>query len=566
MSEMVLPGVYIDVRPEGLIVPGRVGVGTVAVVGTANKGPLLTPVRLGSLADARSHFGNYDPWVDGASQELTLVRALDLAFGHGATTIIGLRVSDKDNAGDPTAQYATLPVASPAGTCVTLTAASRGTWGNDLRAGVSAADLPPFVESEEHTGPTVTLNSGPVLANSRNRVAHRSAATGFTRYLAVSYDGAPAPGPGQVQINRATRSLTFGDTIDNADTVTAWYSVDPHSGVKVTVRLMRGLEVAAEETYNVVSGRDLTKDVNNPLAPSALVTAEAAANAAELPDKTSGAFLPFAGGSNGAAAGAGDYRDGFDVLLSEDAHLMVAAGQDQSFGDHLDAHCQLASTDTFKRDRIGVVGSGVGAAGLAAGIRAHNLASDRIVFAAPGIVTTDAAAPGQPSVILPGAYTAAAVAGLLSRYPPHVSLTNKPLSVDGVNPVFTRPELSDLVISRVFVVEQKQGFRVVRGITTSTNTAWQQITTRRIVDYAKYGVRSAAEPYIGLLNNERVRGALRATVNSFLTGMVDDEMLISYELDVSATRAEQIQGIARVTIVLRPVFSIDFIKVTMFLE
>jgi hypothetical protein len=48
--------------------------------------------------------------------------------------------------------------------------------------------------------------------------------------------------------------------------------------------------------------------------------------------------------------------------------------------------------------------------------------------------------------------------------------------------------------------------------------------------------------------------------------MVDDEMLISYELDVTATREEERQGIARVTMVLRPTFSIDFIKVTMFLE
>jgi hypothetical protein len=86
------------------------------------------------------------------------------------------------------------------------------------------------------------------------------------------------------------------------------------------------------------------------------------------------------------------------------------------------------------------------------------------------------------------------------------------------------------------------------------------------VDYAKFGVRSAADPYIGLLNNERVRGALRATVNSFLAEMVEDEMLISYDLNVSATREQERQGICIVTIVLRPVFSIDFIKVTMFLE
>ncbi len=59
---------------------------------------------------------------------------------------------------------------------------------------------------------------------------------------------------------------------------------------------------------------------------------------------------------------------------------------------------------------------------------------------------------------------------------------------------------------------------MVQGITTSSNTAWHQITTRRIVDYAKFGVRSAALSYIGLLNNERVRNALRTTVASFLNG------------------------------------------------
>jgi hypothetical protein len=48
--------------------------------------------------------------------------------------------------------------------------------------------------------------------------------------------------------------------------------------------------------------------------------------------------------------------------------------------------------------------------------------------------------------------------------------------------------------------------------------------------------------------------------------MVDREMLISYELEVSATREQQIRGIAQVTMTLRPTFSIDYIRVIMFLE
>jgi Phage tail sheath C-terminal domain len=140
------------------------------------------------------------------------------------------------------------------------------------------------------------------------------------------------------------------------------------------------------------------------------------------------------------------------------------------------------------------------------------------------------------------------------------------LRVGGLAKRYTDAELTQLLKSRVLALESRQGLRVVRGITTSTNTAWTQITTRRIVDFAKYGVRSAAQSYIGLLNNDRVRGALRTTINSFLAEMVTDEKLISYDLSVTATREQERQGIVQVSMTLRPTFSIDFIQVTMFLE
>jgi hypothetical protein len=228
----------------------------------------------------------------------------------------------------------------------------------------------------------------------------------------------------------------------------------------------------------------------------------------------------------------------------------------------LSAHVKEASSDTYKQERVGIIGSNLD--DDFDDLRGHTLNSDRIVFVAPGVMATDAATGN--TVKLPGSYAAAAIAGLMASYSPHISLTNKPLPVIALQTKFTYAEVAQLVQSRVLVLQEKLGFKVVKGITTSTNTAWHQITTRRIVDYAKFGVRSAADPYIGLLNNERVRGALRATLNSFLAEMVDDEMLISYELDVAATRDEQRKGIVRVTMVLRPVFSIDFIKVTMFLE
>lgn len=567
MAEMVLPGVYVEVRPEGLIVPGRVGVNTVGVAGTAGKGPLDTPVVLGSYTEAVERFGPYDRWLDGNSDELTLTRALELVFMHGATTVIAVRVGGKDVNGNSTASPATATLNDDTSAAVaTLEAKSPGTWGNDLRVNVWDADEPPFVEDEEHNGAPANLTHSPVLKSARNRIEQFVRATGFTRSLEILYDGDPAPTGSQVQIDRATGALTFGTLPDAADKIVASYAVDAASGVKVTIRQMRGAEVAAEETYTVVGGTDLVTTVNDELAPSALVTAGAGAGGLPAKSESASAFLPFTGGANGAEAGAGDYKTGLDLLLNEDAHIMVAAGQDASFADELDAHCQNASTDAIKHDRIGVIGSGLGAAGSLDAVRGHTIASDRIVFVSPGVQVNDSAGPGQPLVNLPGSYAAAAIAGRLAFYPAHVSLTNKTLAVSGLTEIYTPPQLAQLQKARVLPLERRQGFRIVRGITTSTNTAWLQVTTRRIVDYAKYGVRSAAEPYIGLLNNSRVRGAMRATVNSFLAEMVEDEMLVSYELDVTATRDDERKGVAKVTLVLRPVFSIDFIKVTIFLE
>jgi Phage tail sheath C-terminal domain/Phage tail sheath protein subtilisin-like domain len=571
MAELILPGVFIEVRPEGLIVPGQITVGNLGVVGTASKGEVGKATLVSDYGDAVQTFGAYDSFIDPATRNprtdsLTLVRALEQAFAFGATTVFAVRVAGAAKA------KSSFKVRSATGDNVTLNAKSEGTWANDLQVNIGDAEEDGFIEAE--SVPTsgvgaLTLKRTRVVKSARNRVTHSIDATGVTRVIGspnILYagglpdDDAAAPAAGQVKIDRTTGVITFAATEGPAaaDILTAAYSVEKTKAVKVTLRLGQ-----VDEVYTVVDGRDLAADIN---ALSAWVTATEAANAGELPTKSApiDSLASFKGGANGEAGA--DYKAGLDLLLNEDVHIIVAAGQDDGFGNKLDAHCQQASTDVIKRDRIAVVGSKLNV--TLDQLRGHTLASDRVIFVAPGIKATDAAAtpPNPRDITLPGAYAAAAVAGLLASFSPHISLTNKVLAVDGLEKRFTSPELTQLVQSRVLALEQRQGFRVVKGITTSTNSAFAQITTRRIVDYAKYGVRSAATPYIGLLNNERVRGALKATVNSFLAEMVLDEMLVSYELTVSATRDDERKGIARVTMVLRPTFSIDFIKVTMFLE
>ena len=151
--------------------------------------------------------------------------------------------------------------------------------------------------------------------------------------------------------------------------------------------------------------------------------------------------------------------------------------------------------------------------------------------------------------------------------PVQTSLTNKVLTIPGLALNANRGEQTQLIQRNVLTVIQKEGFRVLKGVTTAgVGTPFSAIPTLRIVDYAKYGVRSAADPYIGRLNNARVRAALKATLDAFLTRMVDDEALTQYALDVSATRAQEIAGEVAVVMTLQPTFSIEFIRVVMILQ
>jgi hypothetical protein len=477
MADLILPGVYIETRAEALIVSGPISAGNIGIVGTASQGPIGEVQILGSYADAREIYGTYDPYT--GPNSLTLVRALELAYNNGASTVFAVRVA---GTGGNAPAAAKLPGGNPNANVFNLEAKQIGTFGNGITINIVDADA-------------------------------------------------------------------------------------PSTGVKVTLK--RG---AVEEIYVVATGTELATKVN---AGSSLVRAitnpplGGAGNEPALMNNVS-----FTGGKNGEVTSDTDYATGLEALLNENVQIVVAAGQtDDDILDRIGPHVADASDDNTKRDRIAVVGTrGFRDAGhpnetvsaFLSDVAAPTQVGDRIVIVTPGVKVTDAAADPPKEVTLPGSYAAAAVAAMLSARSPHISLTNKPIAVGGLEIKFSAAQLEQLVTAQLLALEERRGFRVVKGVTTDTG-AFRQITTRRIVDFAKAGVRSAAEPYIGLLNNNRVRQAMKGSINGFLASMVDDEMLVSYELDVTATRDEEIRGIAKVTMTVRPTFSLDYIKVVMFL-
>jgi hypothetical protein len=475
MSELILPGVYIDERPEGLIVGGPVSVGNIGVFGTASTGPAGQVQILSTVDDAYNTFGA--PGAPGAKPELTLVRAIELAYLNGASTVMAVRVvATGGNNPIPgfslttSAAWASLQIPIDTGGSVALTAKGPGAWANEYTVQVQAASA-------------------------------------------------------------------------------------PANAMKVTITNGREMEA-----YLAQDGVTLASKIN---ASSKLVSAQAHDDVSGLPSATQAPHLALAGGKDANDATPSDYISlGLNTLLQADAQIIVAAGLDiTKVGQQLKAHVELASNNANKSERIGIVGCPSGA--KVSDVLGDVFPSDRIVFVAPSVLVFDA---NGGAVTPTGEYAAAAVAGLISSLDVQASPTNKTLTVAGLQSSFNAGQLQQLVEGTVLAIERRgsDDFRVVKGVTTDTG-GFRQITTRRIVDLARKVVRASADPYIGLLNNERVRGALKTTINGALALMVDAEQLEDYTLDVTATRDQEIRGIAQVVMSLKPTFSIDYIQVTMYL-
>jgi len=309
------------------------------------------------------------------------------------------------------------------------------------------------------------------------------------------------------------------------------------------------------ETFEGASLGDLAEA----LADSALVGAKlAGAGAGNAKPALVPSATPLTGGSDGATVTAAQVGDGLEVLEDQPVNILLVAGlSSKKIANKVQGHLQRTLDEG--RERIAVLGAdapGNGTDVSALVQEASALENDRVILVAPGLV--------DGADTLPPSYLAAVVAGKLSTLAPHVSLTNKTLPATP-DVRYSSGVVTTLLNNQVLVVRQKYGTQVVRGLTTS-QPPFSQISVRRIVDYAKAGVRLGSDPYIGRLNNARVRAALRATLDGFLSQMVLDEMLTGYDLSVEATRAQEIAGVCSVVMNLKPTFSIDYIRVTMNLE
>jgi phage tail sheath protein FI len=333
--------------------------------------------------------------------------------------------------------------------------------------------------------------------------------------------------------------------------------------LKVSYRI-EGSEKFDLEIKSAASDGDNTLEVHRNLDPATIVGVLEKASSiirvdkASVPSKRpSEGEYKLIGGTDATAA---EYSNALEALKDEpDVDLVLAAVQDFSKPDdvtkiysNIISHCQLMSADS--KGRIGIGHTPPNAKLEDAARMASTLLSDRFVLLAPFGV-------------------AGAVAGRIGGLEYYQSPTFKTLSgLVNLSRSLPLEEQGGLLKANVVpIVNQKgRGVIVLRGLTTDGD----QISVRRVADRAVRGARLLGELFIGRLNNEDGRGALKQKLTEFLAQMEKEGALVpstdgkdsAFKVDVYSSQADFAQGIVRVDIAVRPVRAIDFIYATIFVQ
>jgi hypothetical protein len=344
--------------------------------------------------------------------------------------------------------------------------------------------------------------------------------------------------------------------------VTATAGVSPVDGVPVV-----SLQVFADDEL-VETFTDLTMDPDDArYLPSVLEASSSFLRAHDLFvrsrttsfPRTLPRPVPLAGAVSPTAD---DYQDALDRLEgAEEVDLVIASVANQlsdaevrTVHQAVVAHCTKMAD--LARNRIGIGSVTRSESDNPSDVLDHadDVRSDHFVLVAPAGLDD-------------------AVAGLLGRQEFFESPTFKTI----VSPTAPPGQYSDAALGRlingnVCVVNERRrlGIIVVKGLLTSG----RQINVQRTANKAAREVKAIADNFIGLLNNEGARNALRQQIFAMLLQMERDGALVpsvdgsdpAFKVAVYSTQNDFASGIVRVDIALRPVRAVDYIFVTILVQ
>ncbi len=183
-----------------------------------------------------------------------------------------------------------------------------------------------------------------------------------------------------------------------------------------------------------------------------------------------------------------------------------------------------------------------------------------------------AAVRNRRMVLVSPAGASGAVAGLVARMTPMDAPTFKTVPLHGIAPAtYRESELNRLLgpTTNLCVVQQRagRGVIVLKGI----DTTGDQISVTRVADQCIRETKAIAENFIGRLNSDEARSALRQQLVATFTRLERAGALVpstdgtdpAFVVDVYSTQQDFAQGIVRIDVAVRPVRSIDYVYATL---
>ena len=335
-------------------------------------------------------------------------------------------------------------------------------------------------------------------------------------------------------------------------------------GVQVTVVQKGAPASSVDLTVSLGDVLESFRNLVGPEIPAALNVGSALVTAVVGPSNK----LPAAGTTTLSAGNhptTSNYLAAIDRLELDPGIDMVAASI-QNFGANnlninqvyaaIEAHCRNQSDAASNRIGFGSISPADNANPAAIVARASLFSSERFVLVAPHGVL-------------------GAVIGLVGQLDYFQSPTFKRLAgVTELAVEYAPSELSSLIEGGVLAVakQRNRGIVVVKGIDTTGATG--QISVTRVADHAVRGVKALADLFIGTLNTEDGRIALREKLTEFFLEMQREQAIVpstdgsepAFKVDVYSNQRDFALGIVRVDIAIRPVRAMDFINATILVQ
>ncbi|HEX7906763.1 MAG TPA: phage tail sheath subtilisin-like domain-containing protein [Paraburkholderia sp.] len=449
----------------------------VALIGQSVGGQPNTPITFGDPTTAAATL------ISGE-----LLTAVQKAFNPsdevgGAASVVVVRVN-------PAVQAALTLLDSSAAAAVNLASADWGAWTNQIKVKVQAGSV---------QGLQATTQYGTSYYTQDNiyRNAFSIQYTGGAASASMSVTGTnvilQAPSGTQVSSIDLTQMKTIQQLVDAIDVVPGFTAtVLDGNGQQAS---LNGLDyVTAQDIktalYTATANLQALIDWFNSTA-QGYVVATRATNAGKVP-----AAIPFtylAGGSDGVTTNT-QWSNAFTALQNVDVRWVTPVSSDPSIAAMTDAHVQYMST-TGRKERRAICGTALGTTDVAAIAAAKAINSDRTSLVHLGYWDYDD--DGELTLFAPY-LTAAIVAGAFSGVNPGTPLTNKSITVRGLERNLNNPTDTDpLINGGVLCVENtSSGYKIVKSISTwlvnkNYNRVEQSVGTA--LDFTVRNVREALD-------------------------------------------------------------------------